>query len=72
MLGCARPPAAQRHGDGPGKLLGAGYGGEELSVEWMPVVEGDLSDVWLLFKPRDAWSLDKIISRSAGAKAVSG
>ena len=44
----------------------------EASVEWMPVDEGDLRDIWVLFRPNEMWYLDDVITLTASAETVEG
>jgi len=48
------------------------YTEDEATVEWQPVGEGDLRDVWVIFRPKETWYLDEVISLTVGAETVSG
>jgi len=48
------------------------YTDDEVTAEWQPVVEGDLRDVWVIFRPNETWYLDEVISVTVGAETVSG
>ncbi len=49
-----------------------GYTQDEVSVEWKPVHEGDMTDVWVLFRPTESWYLNDLISLVVGAETVDG
>ncbi len=48
------------------------YSDDEVTVEWQPVEEGDMRDVWVIFRPREYWYLEDVISLTVGAETVSG
>jgi len=48
------------------------YTEDEVATEWQPVVEGDLHDVWVIFRPHETWYLDEVISLTVSAETVSG
>jgi len=48
------------------------YTEDEVTAAWQPVVEGDLRDVWVIFRPTETWYLDEVISLTVGAETVSG
>jgi len=48
------------------------YAEDEVTAEWQPVAEGDLHDVWVIFRPTETWYLDEVISLTVGAETVSG
>ena len=49
-----------------------GYAPDEVTVEWRPAQVDDLSDVWVIIRPRDTWYLEDVIAITAGAETFSG
>jgi len=48
------------------------YTENEATAEWQPVAEGDMRDIWVIFRPQDTWYLDEVISLTVGARTVAG
>jgi len=44
----------------------------QASAEWQPVHEGDMSDVWVVFTPNEAWRFDDTITLSVAARTADG
>lgn len=44
----------------------------ESSAEWVPVRDGDYTDIWVVFRPSDSWYLEDLMTVTAGAQKISG
>ena len=49
-----------------------GYAEDEATVEWQPVREGDLRDVWVIFRPTETWYIEDVLALTVGAQTVTG
>lgn len=47
-------------------------GAKSEDAEWLPVVEGDTSDLWLIHTPAKAWTPGDVILVTAGALTMNG
>ncbi len=49
-----------------------GYSEDQATVEWRSVGEGNLRDVWVIFRPKEMWYLEDVITLTAGARTTDG
>jgi len=65
-----------RHQDGiePGSITVPmpGYTEDQFELEWLPVQEGSLSDLWVLIRPREGWFLGDAITVTVHANTTAG
>lgn len=48
------------------------YADGEVSVTWQPARDGDLRDIWVLYKPNEAWYLEDLLELTVEADTESG
>lgn len=45
---------------------------ERTTMDWRPVQEGELRDIWVICRPQETWQLKDVISLTVGAATVEG
>lgn len=53
-----------------GRVSANGFESDE--IEWRPVENGDASDGWAVYVPRQPWTIGDVITMTVGASTVSG